>query len=155
MHYDPTSYEAAAASDPSALVSDPDAHCVAGCYRCLLSYFNQPDHVLIDRRQESALHFLLRLAFADTHNFQDETGIHSDLNGCPLPDAEAIVIDGYRIDMIWRAARIAAVEQDNAPPGLSDKLAAKGIELVVLPSERDGRQRAMASLAIVLGGNSK
>lgn len=28
----------------------PDTECVAGCYRCLLSYYNQPDHAVIDRR---------------------------------------------------------------------------------------------------------
>ena len=28
---------------------DNDEPCVAGCYRCLLSYFNQPDHEIIDR----------------------------------------------------------------------------------------------------------
>ena len=52
MHYDPASLEDAAVRGPSALVNVPDARCVAGCYRCLLSYFNQPDHELIDRRQE-------------------------------------------------------------------------------------------------------
>ena len=30
-----------------------DAHCVKGCYRCLLSYYNQPDHELIDRTDEA------------------------------------------------------------------------------------------------------
>ena len=41
-------------------------HCVAGCYRCLLSYFNQPDHELINRRDEAALHTLWRLAVSTT-----------------------------------------------------------------------------------------
>jgi hypothetical protein len=36
--------------------------CVAGCYRCLLSYYNQPDHELIDRRDLAARTILLRLA---------------------------------------------------------------------------------------------
>ncbi|MCB1615601.1 MAG: DUF1998 domain-containing protein, partial [Pseudomonadales bacterium] len=31
--------------------SNPD--CEAGCYRCLLSYYNQPDHELIDRKDEA------------------------------------------------------------------------------------------------------
>jgi hypothetical protein len=50
---------------------------------------------------------------------------------------------------------MAAVEQDSAPLGLLDKLAAKGIELVLLPPEGNARSQALASLAIVLGGNSK
>ena len=30
--------------------ADTNPECEAGCYRCLLSYYNQPDHELIDRR---------------------------------------------------------------------------------------------------------
>lgn len=33
--------------------------CEAGCYRCLLSYYNQPDHALIDRKDKSARGLLL------------------------------------------------------------------------------------------------
>lgn len=40
---------------------DTDAQCEAGCYRCILSYFNQPDHEKIDRRNEEALEWLARL----------------------------------------------------------------------------------------------
>ena len=34
----------------------------AGCYRCLLSYFNQPDHELIDRTSDEAKQMLIDLA---------------------------------------------------------------------------------------------
>ncbi len=33
--------------------------CEAGCYRCLLSYYNQPDHTLIDRKDQGAGGLLL------------------------------------------------------------------------------------------------
>jgi Domain of unknown function (DUF1998) len=36
--------------------------CEAGCYQCLLSYFNQPDHEHINRRNEEALQLLVALA---------------------------------------------------------------------------------------------
>jgi Lhr-like helicase len=36
--------------------------CEAGCYQCLLSYFNQPDHEIIDRHERDALQFLANLA---------------------------------------------------------------------------------------------
>ena len=39
-----------------------DAKCVAGCYRCLLSYYNQPDHDLVDRRKDGFKLLLARLA---------------------------------------------------------------------------------------------
>jgi hypothetical protein len=153
MHYDPASFGDAAVNGASALVSVTDARCVAGCYRCLLSYFNQPDHENIDRRQEPALELLLRLAFAEAHGQQQEASQREGLNGCPPPDAEAIEIDGYRIKLIWRSARMAAVEQDTAPPKISEKLAAKGIELVLLPSEKGARGEALAHLTAVLEGN--
>jgi Lhr-like helicase/very-short-patch-repair endonuclease len=35
------------------------AFCEAGCYRCLLSYYNQPDHTLIDRKDKEAGGLLL------------------------------------------------------------------------------------------------
>ncbi len=38
--------------------------CEAGCYQCLLSYFNQPDHEMINRRDSAAVQFLAALANA-------------------------------------------------------------------------------------------
>ena len=46
-------------------LNDTDEDCEAGCYRCLLSYNNQRDHELIDRRLPSLKQFLLDLARAD------------------------------------------------------------------------------------------
>lgn len=48
------------------LQDEPNTRCVAGCYRCLLSYFNQPDHELIGRRNTQALRILWRLAQVHT-----------------------------------------------------------------------------------------
>ena len=45
-------------------LSDTDDSCEAGCYRCLLSYYNQTDHARIDRRNAEALDFLCRLTRA-------------------------------------------------------------------------------------------
>src|SRR5690606_20459511 len=36
--------------------------CEAGCYQCLISYFNQPDHEHINRRNADALKLLVALA---------------------------------------------------------------------------------------------
>ena len=47
---------------PAELEDVKDARCVAGCYRCLLSYYNQPDHELINRRHPEARDLLLHLA---------------------------------------------------------------------------------------------
>ena len=46
-------------------LEDVEPDCEAGCYRCLLSYSNQPDHERIDRRDPEVLSLLCRLAHAD------------------------------------------------------------------------------------------
>ena len=42
-------------------LENKEGECEAGCYRCLLSYYNQPDHPQIDRRDEAMLDLLCRL----------------------------------------------------------------------------------------------
>ena len=46
--------------------------CEAGCYQCLLSYFNQPDHDHIDRRNPDALQMLIALVNANVTPINDE-----------------------------------------------------------------------------------
>jgi ATP-dependent helicase YprA (DUF1998 family) len=45
-------------------LDDTYGDCEAGCYRCLLSYRNQPDHPLIDRKDQTTLELLCRLVRA-------------------------------------------------------------------------------------------
>jgi ATP-dependent helicase YprA (DUF1998 family) len=51
---------------PALELKKPDGQsiCEAGCYQCLLSYFNQPDHPHINRRNSQALEMLVALANA-------------------------------------------------------------------------------------------
>jgi hypothetical protein len=62
--------------------AEGDSICEAGCYQCLLSYFNQPDHDNIDRRNIDALRLLIGLAHATvspaTPEAQDEPVPPSD-----------------------------------------------------------------------------
>lgn len=45
-------------------LEDCNADCEAGCYRCLLSYYNQPEHSKIDRKNPEMLDLLCRLTRA-------------------------------------------------------------------------------------------
>jgi len=45
-------------------LQNQDENCEAGCYRCLLSYYNQPEHDKIDRRDQTVLDLLCRLTRA-------------------------------------------------------------------------------------------
>lgn len=74
MHYDHID-EAVAACDPGLLESQSDANCVKGCYRCLLSYYNQPDHEGIDRTDEATLLLLLRMARAELTHIRQEAKV--------------------------------------------------------------------------------
>ncbi len=156
MHYRPESFDAASKNGPEALVADANAHCVAGCYRCLLSYFNQPDHEFIERRNTHNLHALkalTRLAFA----VPQETAASSpdeSLDGCPPPDPEPLHLDGISIPYVWRSVRVAAVNQADFSDKLEAQLAAKGVRLVVLPSAANERAQAIAGLAALINGGA-
>ena len=43
-------------------LKNEEMECEAGCYRCLLSYYNQLDHQWIDRQHEEMRELLCRLA---------------------------------------------------------------------------------------------
>ena len=60
MHYAPPEGEGWSAERIEDFDQKPD--CVRGCYECLLTYYNQPDHALIDRRNPAVLRFLAALA---------------------------------------------------------------------------------------------
>jgi hypothetical protein len=95
---------------------------------------------------------LIRLSFAEMRHSAPTSQFQTPLEGCPPPDAEPIEIGGYQLTLIWRVARIAAAEQESAPTTLGDSLAAKGIELVLLPADITARQESISKLAIALGG---
>ena len=42
-------------------LTDTNKECVAACYNCLLSYYNQSDHAIIDRRNEKVNEILISL----------------------------------------------------------------------------------------------
>jgi Lhr-like helicase len=118
MHFDNLD-EAIAAADPTLLSNDEEAGCVVGCYKCLLSYYNQPDHELIDRTDESALRVLLRLARAEVTARLRQAGISeggpwSDAAarwGLPRPDAPPAAFGG-EIPLSWSAYYVAAGPPD-------------------------------------------
>lgn len=59
-HYEP----AGSWQESSVETSNASDECEAGCYRCLLSYYNQPDHELLDRRNPEVFEILTSLTDA-------------------------------------------------------------------------------------------
>jgi len=80
----------------------PDGHsiCEAGCYQCLLSYFNQPDHDHINRRNSQAIEMLVALA-----NAQVTTHVAAPEQASPLAPANAA--PGDDLFARWQQALLA------------------------------------------------
>jgi hypothetical protein len=151
MHFKPDTIERAATEGIDVLEQHADARCVAGCYRCLLSYFNQPDHETIKRRHPEALNFLARLLRTTATDPEPQAGGPTPYDGCPPCDAEPLVVDGFVVPHIWRSARVAAVEEGEGLQQLAAKLAAKGVTLRILPTEPSARAAAIAELKTLFG----
>jgi hypothetical protein len=110
--------------EPAGLVDQTGTACVAACYRCLMSYYNQPDHPLIDRRDERARWVLLRLASAksqdpscDVLTEQQQTPTATDgewsaeavRRGLPAPDAAQLLLGTTPVPLIWRRHYVSVV----------------------------------------------
>ena len=115
MHFEKVD-EAIAAGDAKLLVSRDGEACVRGCYRCLLSYFNQPDHELIDRTSDEAKQMLIDLArgqvvLAVAPSRASEGGGWASAfkdAGLPPADASAVSFSGQEMSFAWRSHFVAA-----------------------------------------------
>lgn len=122
---------------PSTITTNEDA-CVAGCYRCLLSYFNQPDHELIDRRNDDIVEFLCALATADDANSVGEMpgdAWQSAISAWGMTMPMAMKIGGNLYPLYWPTKDVLGVV-GKAPPELGEQAAALGIlDIIELPNE--------------------
>jgi len=114
MHYKRIG-EAIAAQDAGLLENNSEAKCVKGCYRCLLSYYNQPDHELIDRTDNEALRLLLQLAASEVHlaavpakngEATHDASIDAWLQAfeiwhLPRPSSEPLQVNGTILSLVW------------------------------------------------------
>lgn len=116
--------------------------CVAGCYRCILSYYNQTDHELIDRQDSAVIEFLCALAIAQgSENNSEEEGHpwHLALENWGFPKPTALNIAGTLQPLYWPARDVLAVVgvPSNA---LREKAAMRGILDVILLPETPGSE---------------
>jgi hypothetical protein len=145
-----------------------NTQCVAGCYRCLLSYYNQPDHPVIDRRDRLARELLLRLASVTTvvpsasaippvdapggntspqGEREQEAAFDAAAHGLPAPDKVQFDYDGTAVLALWRTHRVALLAGDAQPGPLSDK----GLTCISWPTDHQQQGAALASLRQHLG----
>jgi Domain of unknown function (DUF1998) len=139
MHYGDID-AAIATTDPALLRADPDAECVKGCYRCLLSYYNQPDQELIDRNDPAALRILLRLArsgvtplVARNEGASASPWLRAFKSwGLPAPHGEPLALDGASLAFVWPEHRVAA-DQGPFADGVFRAAENMGYAIVALP----------------------
>ncbi len=167
MHFDVAENLPPAADS---LSDAPGTTCVAACYRCVMSYYNQPDHELLDRRDRDARTLLLRLARSrlvgvETAAPRQDTPTPSSVPASsplaswleyvrplelPAPDAEPLIANGASVPLAWRAFYVAATWE--APnPELAAALRDKGFELVVLGTNAAAWAESVPTLAKLLG----
>lgn len=120
--------------------------CEAGCYQCLLSYFNQPDHENINRRNSDALKVLVALAnaevqpkevaestddFAPVDELTDQWLLAVDAAGLRRPDALQVSINQGKITAAgqYKSAR-ALIFLENIDADTFALLADKGWQVL-------------------------
>lgn len=172
MHFDPASFDSRH-KDPSKLVEKNGVDCVAGCYRCVLSYFNQPDHEHIERRDDEMQKMLLRLAFSETSAPEEtrkdpapfagsgkDAGSAAPVNGSlgssdldaglPPHEATPLIIGDTEIPLFWRKKRIVALEEGLVTDDLCAALEAKGVRLFILPAAPELKNQVINDLKSAL-----
>jgi hypothetical protein len=122
-------------------VEQKEDACVAGCYRCVLSYYNQPDHELIDRRDPSVISVLLGMARCDRDRPAAEAEQRDEIEawltafnrwGWPAPASETI--NGITYPLVWPGLMVMAVTQE-PNENLKERCSELGRELILLPQE--------------------
>ncbi len=166
LHFDLSGGAPAVAA---ALVDQPGTACVAACYRCVMSYVNQPDHELLDRRDQPTRALLVRLAKAKLEGLEAPVCLHQDepaptsaradlasawrgfarARELPSPDSEPLVIAATSVAIVWRDHYVAALFELDA--ALVAALETKGFEVVVLGANEAAWAEPTATLATLLG----
>ena len=113
------------------------APCVSGCYRCLLSYFNQMDHELINRGDKEVKEFLVSLTNVtaiDDEMHSSDSRWNRAIASWGLPPSEKRLIAGVECALYWSKYQLVGFtgSSDTNFRRECDNL---GIDVVNLPQE--------------------
>ena len=140
--------------------------CEAGCYQCLLSYFNQPDHEHINRRDPAVQELLVQLAHSIVRSSQSSCLVATDsppdrlttwINtlrqlGHRAPDETRYVLaDGQgTVDALYKAAR-ALVFLDSPPSAVQAYATEKGYSTVEFSGDSSNWPATFAAHPAIFG----
>jgi hypothetical protein len=116
--------------------------CVTSCYKCLMSYYNQPEHELLDRRHPAVIELLLSLARAGLATTAPAQPLRSESLAEPATDAPSTTNSaGSKSTPAPRPVDVAAIAA--IAPGARSPYNYRGVEFeVVWPDD---------SVAVVVG----
>ncbi len=168
MHFDVTD-RARVPAEPQQLADVQGTACVAACYKCLMSYYNQPDHELLDRREPMAREFLLKLARSQTNvgslpaspRPQPAPAGSSDPSlgrwleqsrtyGLPAPDSTPLSIGDTLLPLVWRDHYVVATHAHLSDTATAS-LAARGFEVIAFDGPESTWADSFRRLAAALG----
>jgi superfamily II DNA/RNA helicase len=130
--------------------------CEAGCYRCLLSYYNQPDHELIDRQDKTnaghAVAILCQLTRANLRRLDEQRIIWSQpaanalaqtwlaylkQHGLTQPDEanKTFAELNLHADFYYRASQTAVFIDGMQDPAQTAALQERGVWVVQFPAD--------------------
>lgn len=157
-------------NDPATLHDVGETTCVAACYRCLMSYYNQTDHELIDRRDPAVRALLVRLAGSTTVGLENPTRspAHQPPDGTaaptplarwlalaaerelPQPDREPLTAEDSTFDLAWRESFVVGAF---CPPTAAAALtlANLGFTMLILGTDEQAWRDSWLPLAQALG----
>ena len=177
MHFDVS--DGPLPDSTAGLSDEPGTACVAACYRCLMSYYNQPDHESLDRRDDDARTMLLRLARARTvqpkkitlglgaietvpfafevppatatltQSLKNRWRAEATRRGIPDPDPNPLVVGERSVPRVWRKHYVAAIIDEADRPALQP-MEDLGFEVIRF-EDPAGWNAAFARLASALG----
>ncbi|MCU0690472.1 MAG: hypothetical protein MUF54_03640 [Polyangiaceae bacterium] len=138
-----------------------------------MSYYNQPDHERIDRRDSDARRLLIRFARSSTvlrraHQSMrpswpasappSDPVLASWLSAAralqlPRHDVEPLQMDGHNLPLVWRDHYLAAAFS-GIPEEIRGRLEDKGFEVIVFETAEASWNEPFARLAAALGRSS-
>ena len=135
-------------------IKETDDACVAGCYRCILSYFNQPDQELIDRRNQNIISLLCALTTAhpkQTEDIQAGTPWLVAVKNWGLPDPVKVKLGGVEQHLFWPAKGVLAIP-GGASAEAREAAAALGIlDVIDLPNSPSAQPPSLLLSALGVG----